>query len=143
MWNPIDDLTVDEYDMQFGTNVVGHFLFTRLLLPALLKGKDTSPDGHSRVVYTSSGYAYIGRIDFDALTDTPKRRSLGTEALYNQSKLGDVLVAFELARRYAEQGIVSVALHPGILKTDLMRNVKGIGQSLLVRAMPFARSAGG
>ncbi len=132
MWCPVTDVTADGYDMQFGTNVLGHFLLTQLLLPALLKGKESSPDHHARIVTTSSAYAYVGHIDFDTLKDGPARRKLSTTALYCQSKLGDVLVSFELARRYGDQGIVSVTLNPGILKTELMRHVNVIKRAILV-----------
>ncbi|KAI0794530.1 NAD(P)-binding protein [Fomes fomentarius] len=131
MWCPVTDVTADGYDMQFGMNVLGHFLLTQLLLPVLLKGKETSSDHHARIVTTSSAYAYVGHIDFDTLKDGPARRKLSTEALYNQSKLGDVLVSFELARRYGDQGIVSVTLNPGILKTELMRHVNVIKHAIL------------
>ncbi|KAI0642276.1 NAD(P)-binding protein [Trametes meyenii] len=126
MWRPVEETTADGYDMQFGTNVLGHFYLTKLLMPALLRGAASSPDGRARVVATSSGYAYVGRMRLDTLADGPARRKVSTEDLYNQSKLGDVLVAFELARRYGAQGIVSTALHPGVLKTDLLSHVKGI-----------------
>ncbi|KAI0794521.1 NAD(P)-binding protein [Fomes fomentarius] len=135
MWCPVTDVTADGYDMQFGTNVLGHFLLTQLLLPALLKGKETSSDHHARIVTTSSGYAYVGHIDFDTLKDGPARRKLSSTALYCQSKLGDVLVSFELARRYGDQGIVSVALNPGLLRTELMRHVNVVRQAVLNTVM--------
>ncbi|KAI0730702.1 NAD(P)-binding protein [Earliella scabrosa] len=135
MWCPVADVTADGYDMQFGTNVVGHFLLTQLLLPALLKGKETSPDHHARVVTTSSGYSYAGHINFETLKDGPARRKQSTEVLYSQSKLADVLVAFELARRYGDKGIVSVALHPGILRTELTRHLNVVKRTLLDAVM--------
>ncbi|KAM5536596.1 hypothetical protein V8D89_009691 [Ganoderma adspersum] len=131
MWCPVKDVTADGYDMQFGTNVVGHFLLTQLLLPALLKGKESSGDGHARVITTSSPYAYIGHLDFDTFKDGPARQQMSTEALYQQSKLADIIVSFELARRYGPQGIVSVTLHPGILKTDLLRHTNFVKRAAL------------
>ncbi len=135
MWCPVKDVTADGYDMQFGTNVVGHFLLTQLLLPALLKGKATSGDDHARVVTTSSPYAYVGHIDFDTFKDGPARQNMSTEALYQQSKLADIIVSFELARRYGPQGVVSVTLHPGILKTDLLRHTNFVKRAALVRTL--------
>nr|VWO94199.1 Naphthalene dioxygenase [Ganoderma boninense] len=73
-----------------------HFLLTQLLLPALLKGKESSGDGHARVITTSSPYAYVGHLDFDTFKDGAARRRVSTEALYQQSKLADIVVAFEL-----------------------------------------------
>ena len=55
---PMDALTAEGYDMQWGTNVLGHFYFTELLIPVLVAGAKTSPDGHARVITTSSSGAY-------------------------------------------------------------------------------------
>jgi retinol dehydrogenase-12 len=49
---PIEQLTADGYDLQFGTNVVGPFYFTKLLLPTLLSTAKNSPDGHARILAT-------------------------------------------------------------------------------------------
>ena len=77
MWCPVKDVTADGYDLQFGTNVLGHFLFTQLLLPALLEGVKTSPDGHARVVVTSSSVAYLDTIHWDTFRDGKARRRKG------------------------------------------------------------------
>ena len=86
MWPPITMTTKDGYDLQFGTNVLGPFYFTKLLIPALIAGVASSPDHHTRVVTTSSSSAYIDTINWDTLKDTPQRRKASTETLYNQSK---------------------------------------------------------
>jgi len=121
MWAPCELLTADGYDLQFGTNVVGHFFFTKLLIPALVAGKDTSPDHHARVVTTSSGAAYGYTLNFDAFKDSPARRRMMTNTLYSQSKFGNVVVAREFAKRYADQGIVSTSCNPGNIQTELQR----------------------
>ena len=54
MWPALDALTEDGYDLQWGTNVLGHFYLTQLLLPTLLSSVASSPDGHVRVVTLSS-----------------------------------------------------------------------------------------
>ncbi|KAJ2929759.1 hypothetical protein H1R20_g7320, partial [Candolleomyces eurysporus] len=133
---PMDDLTADGYDLQFGTNtlvdVPGHFYFTKLLLPALLKGAKSSPDGTARVVNTSSSASLIARkINFDTLKDSRARRKSGPNQLYAQSKLGNAIFAKELARRYGDQGIVSTGLNPGNLTSDLQRHLGRI-QTMLV-----------
>ncbi|KDR82950.1 hypothetical protein GALMADRAFT_238644 [Galerina marginata CBS 339.88] len=126
MATPIADVTAQDYDLQFGTNVLGHFYFTKLLLPALLAGAKSSPDGKARVVNTSSqGSLFVSNIDFNALKDSPARRKKMTEILYAQSKLGNVLFSNELARRYGDQGIVSTSLNPGNLRSDLQRHLTG------------------
>lgn len=109
MWCPIDMLGPDDYDLQFFTNVIGAdltttppssklraealtprvlgpFLFTMLLVPALIAGKTTSPDGHTRVITTSSSGSYLQTINWDTLKDGPVRRKMKTEDLYCQTK---------------------------------------------------------
>lgn len=129
---PIDQLTADGYDLQFGTNVLGHYYLTTLLMPALLAGTKTSGDGHARVVNTSSIGHWGSSLYFNTFKDGPARKKKGTESLYSQSKTvsflllcllihneclhriqGNIIFAVELQRRYADQGIVSTSLHPG------------------------------
>ena len=87
MWCPVADVTADGYDMQFGTNVVGHFLLTQLLLPALLKGKETSPDHHARVVTTSSSSQYmVDKFTYELVRDGPARKKSTPLDVYNVSK---------------------------------------------------------
>ena len=86
MWPPIELVTKDGYDLQFGTNVVGPFLFTELLMPALIEGAKTSPDQHARVIIVSSSGAYAETLHWDTFKDTPERRKLTKQALYYQSK---------------------------------------------------------
>jgi len=123
---PIDQLTADGYDLQFGTNVLGHAHFTLCLIPELIEGAKSSSDGKARVVNISSDASYetssLG-VDFDTLTDTPRRKSRGTSGLYCQSKFGNVVFSNELARKYADRGIISNAVHPGAIKTELTRHL--------------------
>ena len=84
---PLDLLTKDGFDLQWGTNVVGPYYFTKLLLPSLSAAAATSPDGHSRVITTSSSVAYLDTLYWDTFKDGPARRKRSTEALYHQSKL--------------------------------------------------------
>ncbi|EJD04808.1 NAD-binding protein [Fomitiporia mediterranea MF3/22] len=138
MYPPVEQLTPDGYDLQFGTNVLGHFYFTQLLIPVLLETAKSSPDSHVRVVTTSSlGHMMhvSSNIRYDTLRDSPARKKLGTMNLYAQSKFGNVLIARELARRYGDQGIVSTSLNPGNIKTELQRNVKGIQKKILDLAL--------
>lgn len=88
---PVDQVTEDGYDLQFGTNMLGHFYLTTLLLPVLLA--TSTPEEKSRVVTTSSvfhftGYSVMGSgLNFNTFKDSPKRRATGTSWLYGQSKL--------------------------------------------------------
>jgi NAD(P)-dependent dehydrogenase (short-subunit alcohol dehydrogenase family) len=100
---PIEQVTVDGYDMQFGTNVLGkisfssrpnaqlyvwsgHFYFTKLLLPTLIATAKTSPDGKARVVNTSSLMHMFGGLDFNTFKDGPARKKRDGAYLYEQSK---------------------------------------------------------
>src|SRR5271170_3134721 len=88
MWPPTNLLIADRYDLQFGTNVLGHFYFTKLLLPLLTSTAKTSPEGKVRVVSTSSlGHLWSPPLDFATFRDTPARKQLSTDSLYFQSKL--------------------------------------------------------
>ena len=67
---------------------LGHFYFTKLLLPTLLATAKTSPDGKVRIVNTSSmGHIMCSGIDFNTLKEGPARKKTGTQSLYGQSKL--------------------------------------------------------
>ncbi len=142
MWAPVRDVTADPgSDLQFGTNVLRPFFLIQLLLPALLRGTSSSNDSHAgtyrhHVLRSphSTRISILGHLEFETFEDRPKRRELSTEELYNQSKLADVLVAFELAWRYGEQGLVAVALHPGISNTDLMRHISAVKRAAIVRS---------
>jgi retinol dehydrogenase-12 len=109
-----------------------HFYFTRQLLPLLLAGAASSPDGKARVVNTSSSASEMGAINFAAFRDGPARKNLGTWKLYSQSKIGNVLFSNELARRYGSDGIVSTAVNPGNLKSELQRHLSKLEAFFIV-----------
>ncbi|KAF8073737.1 hypothetical protein FPV67DRAFT_1409783 [Lyophyllum atratum] len=117
-----DLVTADGYDLQMGTNVLGHFYFTKLLLPTLTSTAQTCPDKHVRVLTTSSLLHFMGKLDFNTFKDGPARRKVDTSTLYNQSKYVYLVFASELARRYGDQGVVSMAVNPGVLASDLWRH---------------------
>ncbi|KAI6032762.1 hypothetical protein F5J12DRAFT_796251 [Pisolithus orientalis] len=125
---PVEKLTEDGYDLQFGTNVLGHFYLTNLLLPLLLSTARSSPDGTVRVVNTSSNGHWFSGLDFDTFKDSPKRRAKNQVALYGQSKTGNIVFSAELHRRYRDQGIVSTSLNPGGIRTELQRHQGGFVQ---------------
>ncbi|KAK0469223.1 NAD(P)-binding protein [Desarmillaria tabescens] len=121
MLAPMDMLTKQGYDLQFGTNVIGHFYFTQLLLPALLAA--ATPSEKARVITTSSSANYMGTLDFNIWVDGPARSKKASGDLYVQSKHANVVFAVELARRYGEQNIISHSLNPGSIRTDLQRHL--------------------
>lgn len=83
---PLAQISADNYDHSWVTNVMGPYLLTTLLMPALLAGAKSSADGKARVVTISSVIHQLGRIDFDTLLDGPARTKLGQAGLYIQSK---------------------------------------------------------
>lgn len=105
--------TADGFELQFGTNHLGHFALTGLLLDRLL-----SAGSDARVVTVSSGAHRMGRIDFDDLQSTRKYRPWRA---YGQAKLANLLFTFELQRRADAAGapLVSAAAHPGYAATNL------------------------
>ncbi|MBC8078571.1 MAG: SDR family NAD(P)-dependent oxidoreductase [Chloroflexales bacterium] len=104
--------TADGFEMQFGTNHLGHFALTGLLLPAILAAP------RARVVTVSSGLHIGGAIDFANLDGAKSYSRLGA---YNQSKLANLLFAYELQRRFAatNASAISVGCHPGFAATNL------------------------
>ena len=104
--------TADGFEMQFGTNHLGHFALTGLLLDRLLARPG------ARVVTVSSEMARLGRIRFD---DLPGTRRYGKWTRYAQAKLANQLFTLELERRATTQGVdlTSVAAHPGYAATNL------------------------
>lgn len=83
---PVEMLTDDGYDLQFGTNVLGHFYFTKLVIPTLLSTAKSAPDGIARVVNTSSNGHWLSGLDYDVMKDSPARIKAGTWKLYGHSK---------------------------------------------------------
>lgn len=107
--------TADGFELQFGTNHLGHFALTGLLLDRLL------PVPGSRVVTVSStGHRIRAAIHFD---DLQWERSYSRVGAYGQAKLANLMFTYELQRRLASHGTtVAVAAHPGVSNTELMRN---------------------
>jgi NAD(P)-dependent dehydrogenase (short-subunit alcohol dehydrogenase family) len=111
--------TADGFELQFGTNVLGHFALTALLMPALELAATESPD-RPRIVTIASIAHKQGKIDFN---DLQSRKTYSPMQSYRQSKLADLMFAFELDRRLraANSRVMSVAAHPGVANTNLFR----------------------
>ena len=98
-----------------GTNHVGHFLLTKLLLPTLQK---TAKENNSDVrIVSVSSEAWNMAPDLDAILSTEKLVATGNWTRYGASKAANIMFAAELARRYPS--LKSISIHPGIIKTDL------------------------
>jgi NAD(P)-dependent dehydrogenase (short-subunit alcohol dehydrogenase family) len=120
--------TADGFEMQFGSNHLGHFALTGLLLPLL---KNTP---NSRVI-TLSSIAHRGAfIDFDNLDGSKGYKAM---KFYGQSKLANLLFAKELDQRFKNHGIdtISLACHPGISNTNLFKMGKSETPGYMKRIM--------
>ncbi|KAH6912848.1 hypothetical protein BKA70DRAFT_1265223 [Coprinopsis sp. MPI-PUGE-AT-0042] len=126
MHPPRDQVTAQNYDLQFGTNVLGHFYFTKLLMPVLVSTAKSTPNGRTRVVHTSSSASLRGNLNFDTFKDGPARRKTFIFALYAQSKLGNVVLANEFAKRYGHEGVISSSCNPGNLDSELWRHLNPV-----------------
>ncbi|BBY59088.1 SDR family NAD(P)-dependent oxidoreductase [Mycolicibacterium sarraceniae] len=132
--------TRDGFELQFGTNHLGHFALTGLLLDRLL----ATPA--SRVVTVSSNGHRFGGIRFD---DLQSERSYSRTGAYGQAKLANLLFTYELQRRLAGSTTIAAAAHPGSSATELGRNLPKIvelGFGLTVQdaemgALPQLRAA--
>ncbi|GAB2549119.1 SDR family NAD(P)-dependent oxidoreductase [Nocardia heshunensis] len=112
--------TAQGFELQFGTNHLGHFLLTTLLLPALTAGADRS-GSPSRVVSVSSDAHRAYPID---LSDPNFHdHAYDKFAAYGRSKSANVLMTTELQRRHADNGIHAYAVHPGVCATGLARHL--------------------
>ena len=124
--------TEDHFELQFGTNVLGHFALTGLLLPKLSRATGDRP----RVVTLASIAHKRGRLNF---MDLQYQGGYSPMKTYQQSKLADLMFALELDRRLRAAGsrVMSVAAHPGVANTNLFK-VQNYGK--LEMAMRVATS---
>ncbi|MFF5031749.1 oxidoreductase [Nocardia salmonicida] len=113
--------TADGFEMQFGTNHLGHFALTNLLLDRIT----------DRVVTVSSVAHRIGRIDI--ADPNWEQRHYDRWLAYGQSKLANLMFAFELQRRLAGEGaaVISVAAHPGYAATELMSHTETVQDAVM------------
>ncbi|MCP4434290.1 MAG: SDR family NAD(P)-dependent oxidoreductase [Actinomycetia bacterium] len=137
--------TAEGFEMQFGTNHLGHFAWTGLLIDRLIGVKG------SRVVTVSSvGHRILSKIDFD---DLNAARRYNRVSAYGRSKLSNLLFTYELQRRLAaaDADTVALAAHPGGSATELGRHMPGgkllepltnaVAQSAAMGALPTLRAA--
>ena len=134
--------TSDGFELQFGTNHLGHFALTGLLLEQML------PVPGSRAVTVSSIVHRVrARINFD---DLQGERSYSRVGAYGQSKLANLMFTYELQRRLSGAGTtIAVAAHPGLANTELGRNSPAIAaffyarvsQKAAIGALPILRAA--
>jgi NAD(P)-dependent dehydrogenase (short-subunit alcohol dehydrogenase family) len=143
MYPPSRQTTKDGFELQFGTNHLGHFALTGLLLGNLL------PVEGSRVVTVASlGHRLLAKIHFD---DLQWERSYNRVAAYGQSKLANLMFTYDLQRRLGghNESTIAVAAHPGLSETELSRHMPGLlvpvvnlmSQNAEMGALPTLRAA--
>jgi NAD(P)-dependent dehydrogenase (short-subunit alcohol dehydrogenase family) len=138
--------TADGFELQFGTNHLGHFAFTGLLVDHI-----ADVPGARVVTVSSNGHKILAAIHFD---DLQWERSYNRLRAYGQSKLANLLFTYELQRRLAgAHQAIAVAAHPGFSSTDLGRNLPAVlqpainavgplvGQTAAMGALPTLRAA--
>ena len=134
MYTPFER-TADGFELQFGTNHLGHFVFTNHLLPAVL---GAAP---ARIVNLSSG----GHQSSDIHWDDPnyEHRPYDKFESYGQAKTANILFSVELQRRLADRGVESFAVHPGMIVTELGRYMTRDDMKLLRSRIAESASASG
>lgn len=135
---PPKQTTADGFELQFGTNHLGHFAWTAQVLDLLL-----DVPGSRVVTVASIAHRIRAAIHFD---DLQWERSYDRVAAYGQSKLANLLFHYELQRRLearasGERGTVAVAAHPGIADTELVRNLPAALQKAQALAPLFSHDA--
>ena len=118
--HPLHSLTSDGLEIAFGTNHIGHFYLTQLLLPVLIRSK-------ARIVNVSSiGHCFVDEhIDY-----TFPSSNYDTRIAYGQSKLAQIWHSYELEQRYGQEGIKAYSLHPGMIHTEITRRTPKLFASI-------------
>jgi len=130
-------LTEDGFELQIGTNHFGHFLLTNLLMPLI---KRAAPG--ARIVNVSSAAHEMGAMHWDDINfEKTKYRPI---VAYGQSKLANVLFTRELARKGEGSGVTAYSLHPGVIATELGRNIGdsfgALGACIMSCSRPFIKT---
>ncbi len=127
--------TADGFEMQFGTNHLGHFELTRLLEPAVLAGNEP------RIVNLSSAAHSISDVDLD--DPNFERTDYDAWISYGRSKSANALHARALARRLGGDGVLAFSVHPGVIMTNLGRHLNDeLMQQMMQRSAERAAKVG-
>lgn len=127
--------TADGFERQFGTNHLGHFLLTNLLMPLIERGNDP------RIINLSSRGHHITPMDFD--DPNYERRDYDKWQSYGQSKTANVLFTVSLQRRLADKGVHAYAVHPGGIMTNLGRHLSEADVTGLMASIAASAKADG
>lgn len=106
---PTGTVSTQGYEVQLGTNVLGHFLFTKFMMPILTSTAKNAPTGSVRVIFVSSSAHHYapenGGINWD---DINFRNGGSSWTKYGQSKAGAILLAYEFAKKFGDTGVMGV-----------------------------------
>ena len=137
MPNDTAGMTAQGYELHLGVNNVGTFLLTALLTPLLVATAKKSPANTVRVVWVSSSGAEMFAEEGVAISEETLRDFATVKAnRYGLSKAGNWLHAVEFAKRHRADGIVSIPLNPGNLRSELFRD-SGVGLKFLARTVGY------
>ncbi|WP_373491511.1 SDR family NAD(P)-dependent oxidoreductase [Parasphingorhabdus sp.] len=121
--------TGDGLELQFGTNHIGHFLLTNLLLPALLKAAKAG--GDARIVNLSSRGHHGDTVHFD--DPHFETRDYDKWLAYGQAKTANIMFSVGLEKRLAGKGVHALAVHPGGIQTNLGRHLSDDDRAVLMK----------
>lgn len=124
--------TADGFEMQFGTNHLGHFLLTNLLMPLIERGQS------QRIVNLSSRGHHRDQVHFD--DPNYAARDYEKWAAYGQSKTANVLFTIALEARLAGKGIHAYAVHPGVIATNLGRHMTAEDMDMMRKQIEASQS---
>ncbi|KAK9235058.1 hypothetical protein V1525DRAFT_365726 [Lipomyces kononenkoae] len=144
---PVGSKTKQGYELQWGTNVVAHFLLNRFLSPLQIKTAESAPTGTVRTIWVSSSAHHMGPkpygINFDDINYEKTAQKPKPFLTYGQSKVGDVLLAYEYANIVSDKGIVSLSLNPGNLRSNLQRYIGNFVRAIISRLLLYPPRFGG
>lgn len=127
--------TADGFEMQFGTNHLGHFLLTKYLMPLVQKGSD------KRIINLSSRGHHIAPVNLE--DPNFERREYDKWQSYGQSKTANILFSVGLEDRFGSEGIHAIALHPGGIVTNLGRHMTEEDRAWMLKRMEENAANGG
>ena len=131
--------TADGFEMQFGTNHLGHFQLTRELMPLVEKSAESGHD--ARIINLSSRGHHLDRVHFD--DPNYQQREYEKWPAYGQSKTANILFSVGLDKRFGDQGITALALHPGGIMTNLGRHMTEEDMAWMRKRMEESAKGGG
>ncbi|KAI9717899.1 MAG: hypothetical protein M1812_004426 [Candelaria pacifica] len=137
--------TVQGYELQWGTNVVAHFLLNLLLIPILRATAKVAKPNSVRTIWVSSlGHDLYsppnGGINWEDINN--EKGKMGEMECYGQSKAAGVILGYETGKKLGGDGVVSVSLNPGNLRSNLLRDEKNTVKKTLINAISYESRMG-